>query len=99
MSVADGFDLDGLTAEVIIAAMAWAAKMERLAINERIAAARERVEAEGGSWGHPPSYTPAERDSVLAMAKAGASVRATAQVLGIKKSVVGRIRMAAKTAA
>src|SRR5205807_740433 len=36
------------------AVMAWAAKMERLAINERISAARERVEAEGGKWGRPP---------------------------------------------
>lgn len=45
-SVADGFGLDGPAAEVGLAVMAWAAKMERLAINERISAARERVEAE-----------------------------------------------------
>ncbi len=53
VSVADGFDLAGAQAEIIIAVMAWAAKIERLAINERIAAARERVEAEGGRWGRP----------------------------------------------
>ena len=53
VSVGDGFDLNGPQAEIIIAVMAWAAKMERLAIAERIAAARDRVEAEGGRWGRP----------------------------------------------
>src|SRR5208283_4057232 len=53
ISVADGFDLSGPAAEIIVSVMAWAAKMERLALGERIAAARERVEAEGGSWGRP----------------------------------------------
>jgi DNA invertase Pin-like site-specific DNA recombinase len=51
VSVADGFDLNGPHAEVIIAVMAWAAKMERLATAERISAARElswSCEAHGG---------------------------------------------------
>src|SRR5256885_11211629 len=52
-SVADGFDLAGPAAEIILAVVSWAAKLERLAINERIAAARERIEAEGGKWGRP----------------------------------------------
>jgi hypothetical protein len=51
VNVADGFDLNGPHAEVIIAVLAWAAKMERLATAERIAAARERIEAEGGRRG------------------------------------------------
>src|SRR5262245_27860787 len=37
VTVADGFDVNGPAAEVILAVMAWAAKMERQAINERIA--------------------------------------------------------------
>jgi len=41
VTIADGFSLNGPAAEVILAVMAWAAKMERLAINERIAAARQ----------------------------------------------------------
>ncbi|RKG61857.1 recombinase family protein [Corallococcus sp. AB011P] len=45
MSISDGFSLDGPAAEIILAVMAWAAKMERLGINARIAAARERVES------------------------------------------------------
>ena len=51
--MADGFSLDGPAAEVVLAVMAWAAKMERLAIAERISAARERIESEGGRWGRP----------------------------------------------
>jgi len=41
ISVSDGFSLDGPAAEVVMAVMAWAAKMERLAINELIAAASQ----------------------------------------------------------
>src|SRR5262249_52071431 len=51
VSVSDGFDLEGPAAEVVLAVMAWASKMERLAINQRISAARERVEAQGGVGG------------------------------------------------
>ena len=39
-SCADGLQSGGTTPEIIIAVMAWAAQMERLAINERIAGAR-----------------------------------------------------------
>lgn len=53
VSVADGFDLAGPAAEVVLAVMAWAAKMERLAINERISASRERIESEGKNCGRP----------------------------------------------
>jgi DNA invertase Pin-like site-specific DNA recombinase len=42
--------------------MAWAAKMERTAINDRISAARERVEAEGGRWGRPSRVDRKTRD-------------------------------------
>jgi hypothetical protein len=51
VSVTDGFDLNGPAAEIVLAVLSWAAKMERLVINERIAAARERVEAEGRRTG------------------------------------------------
>ena len=53
VTVADGFDLEGPLSEVVIAVMAWAAQWERLALGQRIAAARVRVEASGGSWGRP----------------------------------------------
>ena len=54
LTVADGFDLAGPAAEVVLAVLSWAAKMERLAINERISAARERLAAAGRPWGRPP---------------------------------------------
>jgi DNA invertase Pin-like site-specific DNA recombinase len=90
VSVADGFDLQGPHAEVIIAVMAWAAKMERLATAERIAAARERIEAEGGRWGRPPRMVRADVARALAMRAEGRSVRAIAIALKIPKSTVAR---------
>jgi DNA invertase Pin-like site-specific DNA recombinase len=53
VSVSDGFALDEPAAEVVLAVMAWAANMQRLVINERIADARERVEGEDRAWGRP----------------------------------------------
>lgn len=50
-TIADGFDLAGPASEIVMVVISWAAKMERLAIGERIASARARVEAEGGRWG------------------------------------------------
>jgi DNA invertase Pin-like site-specific DNA recombinase len=91
VSVSDGFALDGPAAEVVLAVMAWAAKMERLAINERISAARERVEAEGRSWGRPSRLDPRTRDRVVAMKQAGKSVREIAVALKVPKSTVARV--------
>lgn len=90
VSVSDGFALDGPAAEVVLAVMAWAAKMERLAIGERIAASRERLEAEGRPWGRPPRLTPLQRERALELASAGMSVRRVAQAVGAPRSVVHR---------
>ena len=65
VTVSDGFDLSGPAAEVVLAVMAWAAKIERLAINVRISAARTRLEAEGRAWGRPPRLSPLERTRIL----------------------------------
>lgn len=53
VSIADGFDLQGPAAEIILAVMGWAAQMERAALGDRISHARERVAAAGGKWGRP----------------------------------------------
>jgi DNA invertase Pin-like site-specific DNA recombinase len=90
VSVSDGFALDGPAAEVVLAVMAWAAKMERLAINERISAARERLEAEGKSWGRPPRLTAGERDRVRALRAEGRSLRAIAVAMKVPKTTVAR---------
>jgi DNA invertase Pin-like site-specific DNA recombinase len=98
ISVSDGFDLNGPAAEIVIAVLAWAAKVELLAKNERIAAARERIESEGGAWGRPPKITPAQRETAQRMRGEGASVRKIAQALGVSKSVIGRTVEPAATA-
>jgi DNA invertase Pin-like site-specific DNA recombinase len=54
VSVSDGFALDDIAAEVVLAVIASPPKMERLTINGWIAAARNRIKAEGRSWGRPP---------------------------------------------
>lgn len=90
VSVADGFDLEGPHAEVIVAVMAWAAKMERLATAERIAAARDRIEAEGGHWGRPRRMATADVRRAKAMQAEGRSVRAIASALRIPRSTIAR---------
>lgn len=90
VSVADGFDLTGPHSDIIIAVMAWAAKMERLATNERIASARERLEAEGRPWGRPRRMS----DELVARARAlhaeGRTVREIAVALKHPKTTIGR---------
>lgn len=91
LSVADGFDLNGPAAEVVLAVMAWAAKMERLAINERISAARERVEAEGRSWGRPRRMNEAQIAKVRALKAAGRSIREISAAIKVPRSTVARV--------
>jgi DNA invertase Pin-like site-specific DNA recombinase len=92
VSVSDGFSLDGPAAEVVMAVMAWAAQMERLAINERISSARERVEAEGGRWGRPRRLDDAGIARVLALRaeKPPRSLRDIAVALKIPLATVAR---------
>lgn len=57
VAVADNLHLkpgkDDLTSKVFLFALGRAARLERQAINERISAAKERMEAEGRAWGRP----------------------------------------------
>jgi DNA invertase Pin-like site-specific DNA recombinase len=96
VTVADGFTLDGPAGEVILAVMVWAAKMERLATNERIAAARRRVEAEGGRWARPRTMDAAQVSRAVALRGKGLSVRAVAAQLGIPKSTADRALRASR---
>src|SRR5216683_4103022 len=90
VSVADGFSLEGPAAEVILAVMAWAAKMERLAINERISAARERIEAEGKAWGRPRRLSEADCSKIAALKTEGRSVREISVALKVPRATVAR---------
>jgi DNA invertase Pin-like site-specific DNA recombinase len=97
-AVADCFDLEGPAAEVVLAVMAWAAKMERLAINERISSARERVEAEGGSWGRPKRLSEADAARVAVLRSQGLSLRDIAVAMKIPRSTIARAVQAAEAA-
>lgn len=88
VSVADGFDLTGPGAEIVLAVMAWAAQMERNAIGERIKAARVRVEAAGGRWGRPRRVDPATLKKARALEREGKSVRAIAIALKVPRSTL-----------
>jgi len=90
VSVADGFDLDGPAAEIVLAVMAWAAKMERQAINERISAARERLESEGKTWGRPQRIDPVSFAKLKAMRQDGKTIREIAVALKIPRATIGR---------
>lgn len=88
VTVADGFDLDGPAAEIVIAVMAWAAQMERLALGERIAAARARVERDGGRWGRPSRV---DAELVARIRKAKGTVRALAARFKVPRSTVAAV--------
>jgi DNA invertase Pin-like site-specific DNA recombinase len=90
VTVSDGFDLNGPAAEVVLAVMAWAAKMERLAINERISAARERLESEGRPWGRPARLTGADLDRIRAYRTEGRSLRQIAVAMKVPLATVAR---------
>ena len=90
VTIADGFDVSGPAWEIIAAVMAWAAQMERLATNERISAARERIESEGGRWGRPSRLSEFERNRVIEAKARGLSVREISRNLKIPRSTVGR---------
>lgn len=90
VTVADGFDVTGPHAEIIVAVMAWAAKMERLATAERISAARERLAEEGRPWGRPKRMSPELVARAQAMHAEGRTVREIAMALKQPKSTVGR---------
>jgi DNA invertase Pin-like site-specific DNA recombinase len=90
VTVADGFDLDGPASDVVLAVLAWAAQMERVALGERISAARARMKAEGRAWGRPRRADAATVRRVLELA-GKRTQRAIAVALKIPRSTVGAI--------
>jgi DNA invertase Pin-like site-specific DNA recombinase len=83
-------DSDDIASEVMVFALGLAAKLERVAINERIAAARERVESEGGRWGRPSRLDAVAQERVRQLHREGRSVRAIAIALKTPRSTVQR---------
>jgi DNA invertase Pin-like site-specific DNA recombinase len=64
--------------------------MERLAINERISAARTRLEQEGRSWGRPPRLSPLERVRVAELRRQGKTIREIAIAVSAPRATVAR---------
>ena len=87
VTLADGFLLEGDAAEVIIAVLSWAAQMERNAINERIAAARENCDA----WGRPKRVDDLNVARIRKMHTDGRSLRDIAVALKVPKSTVSNV--------
>ncbi|MCG8420008.1 MAG: recombinase family protein [Proteobacteria bacterium] len=90
VTVSDGFDPCGPSAEVIIAVMSWASAMELRAKNERIAAARERMAVEGKSWGRPKRMSDEVIAKAQAMQEAGRSIRQISIALKVPRATVAR---------
>jgi DNA invertase Pin-like site-specific DNA recombinase len=88
VTLADGFSLDGPARDIVVAVIAWAAQNERLAIGERISAARERVERAGGKWGQPERMTPFQQKRAQSMKSSGKSIREIAVALKVPRSTV-----------
>jgi DNA invertase Pin-like site-specific DNA recombinase len=88
VSVADGFDLNGPGAEIVLAVMAWAAQIERNAIGERIKAARVRIERQGGRWGRPRSIDPGTLQLARKLKKEDFSLREIAISLKVPRSTL-----------
>lgn len=90
-SVADGFALDeGPAAELVLAVLAWAARVEREKIRENQAAARERLERQGRTWGRP-RIPPEIRDECRSRLSRGYTIREIARSLKISRSSVAKI--------
>jgi len=87
-SIADGFSFEGPACQIVLACLAWAAEMERSAIRERVAAARARVEASGGTWGRPRKVGPEALEVARNMLKKRKSVRSIAAHLKIPVSTL-----------
>lgn len=81
---------DDVTSEVLLFAFGLAARLERAAINERIAAARERVEAGGGHWGRPRRVDSDLLERARAMRAEGRSIRQVSAALKVPRATLGR---------
>lgn len=94
IAVADNLTIraggDDIVSETLVFALALAARLERAAINDRIAAARERLEAEGRPWGRPSRLSQADRVRLRALRQEGRSLRDIAIAMKVPRSTVAR---------
>lgn len=91
--VADGVTIkpgEDVVSDVMVFALGLAAGLERTAINDRIAAARTRMEAKGEPWGRPRRMTVQQVETARRMQSEGRTVREISAALGIPKSTAAR---------
>ena len=81
---------DDIVSETLVFALALAARLERAATNDRISAARERLEAEGRPWGRPCRLSQADRVRLRALRQEGRSLRDIAIAMKVPRSTVAR---------
>lgn len=89
-TVGDALPLDGPFREPMLAMLAWAANYEREMIADRVRAARERVEASGGSWGRPRKVSLEQQRQIKAMVGEGRSDNYISMALKIPRGTVSR---------
>lgn len=90
VSIADPFDLASPAAPILIAAIAWAAQMERQMIGDRVADARRRVEARGGRWGRPSKHSDAALKRAATRIVEGTPLSTVARETGMARSTLYR---------
>lgn len=71
-------------------ALALAAKIERTAINERIASARTRIEASGGAWGRPQRVKGDLLTQAGGLQAQGRTIRKISAALKVPRSTIAR---------
>jgi DNA invertase Pin-like site-specific DNA recombinase len=81
---------DDVASDALLFALGLAAKLERLAGEERRAAARERLRAAGRPWGRPPRMDAGEVARAVEMKAEGRSLRAIAVALKTPRATVAR---------
>lgn len=92
VSIADGFTFSGSPElDVVTSVIAWAAQMERLAIGERICAARERARAQGKHWGRRRAVLDGKVREIRKLSDQGVSIRGIAQRLHVARSTVSDV--------
>lgn len=88
VSLTDPIDPDSPTADIQLAMFAWAAQFEARRLGERVAAARQRVEASGGRWGRPRRLAPLEAEKARNLKSKGKSIRWIAAAMKVPRSTV-----------
>jgi DNA invertase Pin-like site-specific DNA recombinase len=90
VTVADAFELGGPVGDIVLAVLAACAQMERIALSDRLAAARERTVMMGGAWGRPKTLKEDTLRLARKMISEGHTLRYTARELGVAKTTLGR---------